>query len=122
MKVAISTDGNAVSAHFGRCPTFTLVEIDDSGNILSKESIDNPGHNPGFLPEFFAGKGVVLEISKVTNPSHPGSKGVTLVIIPQRAYVDFPTQMVITFSGMRKYSNERPKANEFGGMIQTSPL
>ena len=58
MKVAISTDGNAVSAHFGRCPTFTLVEIDDSGNILSKKSIDNPGHNPGFLPEFFAGKGV----------------------------------------------------------------
>ena len=24
MKVAISTDGNAVSAHFGRCPTDSI--------------------------------------------------------------------------------------------------
>lgn len=58
MRVAISTDGNAVSAHFGRCPSFTLVEIDDSGNVISKESLANPGHHPGFLPQFFAEQGV----------------------------------------------------------------
>ena len=57
MKVAISTDSGYVSAHFGRCPEFTVVEIED-GKIVNRETIPNPGHHPGFLPEFFAGKGV----------------------------------------------------------------
>ena len=51
MKIAISTDGNYVSAHFGRCPSFTIAEIQDS-KIIKKELIDNPGHHPGYLPEF----------------------------------------------------------------------
>src|SRR5579863_3726109 len=69
-----------------------------------------------------AGSGVVLLISSVTKPSHSGSKGVTLTIMPQRAYVDFPRQIVNTLRGMRKYSTERPSANELGGTMQTSPL
>src|SRR5262245_22258283 len=68
-----------------------------------------------------AGRGVVFEISRVTNPSHSGSNGVTFVMIPQRAYVDLPTQMVITSRGIRKYSIERPSANELGGITHTSP-
>lgn len=58
MKVAISTDGTSVSMHFGRCPSFTLVDVDEAGNILSKEQIDNPGHHPGLLPQFLSDKGV----------------------------------------------------------------
>ncbi|MDP8266928.1 MAG: NifB/NifX family molybdenum-iron cluster-binding protein [Candidatus Aceula meridiana] len=57
MKIAISTDGDFVSAHFGRCPFFTLVDIKD-GQVVSKEVIDNPGHHPGFLPEFLGQRGV----------------------------------------------------------------
>ncbi len=51
MKIAISTDRDDVSAHFGRCPSFTIVEIED-GKLIKKETIDNPGHHPGFLPQF----------------------------------------------------------------------
>src|ERR1700677_3810541 len=69
-----------------------------------------------------AGRGVVLLISSVTKPSHSGSNGVTFTIIPQRAYVDFPTQRVNTLRGMRKYSTDRASANEFGGTMQTAPL
>src|SRR3954470_5670007 len=68
-----------------------------------------------------AGRGVVFEISSVTKPSHSGSKGVTFVMMPQRAYVDLPTVTVSTSRGMRKYSTERARANEFGGTMQTSP-
>src|SRR5574338_895028 len=68
-----------------------------------------------------AGRGVVLEISSVTKPSHSGSNGVTFVMMPQRAYVDLPTVMVTTSRGIRKYSTERASANEFGGTMQTSP-
>ena len=49
MKIAISTDGGYVSAHFGRCPSFTIMEVEDS-KLVGKEEIDNPGHHPGFLP------------------------------------------------------------------------
>jgi hypothetical protein len=52
MKIAISTDGEYVSAHFGRCPSFTIVDIND-GKVVSREVINNPGHHPGFLPQFF---------------------------------------------------------------------
>ena len=62
MKIAISTDGDVVSSHFGRCPSFTIVELSD-GKIIQKEVLDNPGHHPGFLPEFLQGKGVVQIIA-----------------------------------------------------------
>src|SRR3970282_998059 len=68
-----------------------------------------------------AGRGVVLEISSVTCPSHSGSSGVTLVMMPQRAYVDFPTVMVMTLRGIRKYSTDLASAKEFGGTMQMSP-
>ena len=57
MKIAISTDAGIVSAHFGRCPTFTIAEIKE-GKILKVEEISNPGHHPGFLPNFLAERGV----------------------------------------------------------------
>src|SRR5579871_1211039 len=69
-----------------------------------------------------AGSGVVLLISSVTKPSHSGSNGVTFTMIPQRAYVDLPTQIVSTLRGMRKNSTDRASAKEFGGTMQTSPL
>ncbi|MBA7611487.1 hypothetical protein ES703_18711 [subsurface metagenome] len=57
MKIAISTDTGFVSAHFGRCPTFTIAEIGE-GKILKVEEINNPGHQPAFLPNFLAECGV----------------------------------------------------------------
>jgi predicted Fe-Mo cluster-binding NifX family protein len=57
MRIAISTDGDYVSGHFGRCPSFTIIEI-EGNEIKSKEVIKNPGHHPGFIPEFLHKKGV----------------------------------------------------------------
>ena len=57
MRVAISTDGDFVSAHFGRCPSFTIIDIENN-EITSKETVDNPGHQPGFIPQFLHEKGV----------------------------------------------------------------
>ena len=57
MRIAISTEGDNVSAHFGRCPEFTIVDI-DGGAVTAKETIANPGHHPGFLPQFLHDKGV----------------------------------------------------------------
>ena len=57
MKVAISTDSGHVSAHFGRCPEFTIIEVED-GKIINRETIPNPGHQPGFLPQYFNEMGI----------------------------------------------------------------
>lgn len=57
MRVAISTDQDYVSAHFGRCPSFTIVDF-DKGKITRRIKVANPGHHPGFIPQFLNEKGV----------------------------------------------------------------
>jgi len=71
MKVAISTDQGYVSAHFGRCPSYTIVEIKE-GQVLSKEEIPNPGHQPGFLPQYLSEKGVNCIIAGGMGPRAQG--------------------------------------------------
>ena len=51
MKIAIASEKNYVSGHFGHCEGFTIYDIEDKKNI-SKTFIPNPGHKPGFLPVF----------------------------------------------------------------------
>jgi predicted Fe-Mo cluster-binding NifX family protein len=67
MKIAISTDSGQVSAHFGRCPEFTIVEIEE-GAVKNKEIIPNPGHHPGFLPQFLHDRGVSCIIAGGMGP------------------------------------------------------
>ena len=59
----------------------------------------------------------MLENSKVTCPSQPGSKGVTFTIIPHLAYVDFPKHITKPFLGILKYSTVLANTNELGGII-----
>jgi len=51
LKIAISTEGDFVSSHFGRCPSFTIVDI-EGDKVRKKEVLENPGHRPGFIPQF----------------------------------------------------------------------
>ena len=63
MKIAISTDNGNVSEHFGRCPQFTIADIED-GKVTKKEVIENPGHDSvGSLPKFFHDMGVNVMIA-----------------------------------------------------------
>ena len=67
MKIAVSTDNGSVSAHFGRCAFYTIYDINES-NILDKEELPNPGHEPGFLPQFLSEKGVQCIIAGGMGP------------------------------------------------------
>lgn len=62
MRYAISTEGEFVSAHFGRCPSFTLVDIED-GQAKAQEVVENPGHQPGAIPRFLKEKGVACIVA-----------------------------------------------------------
>ncbi len=57
MKIAVSTDQGYVSAHFGRCQSYTIFEVKE-GQVQSREEVPNPGHQPDFLPDFLSRKGV----------------------------------------------------------------
>lgn len=59
MRIAISTDGKNVSSHFGRCPSFTLIDI-ENGNTVKRLELLNPGHSPGYIPQFLKDKGVQI--------------------------------------------------------------
>ena len=71
MKVAIATEGGYVSAHFGRCPSYTILEIKE-GKILNREEIANPGHQPGFLPQYLEELGVNCIIAGGMGPRAQG--------------------------------------------------
>lgn len=82
MKIAISTDGRTVSAHFGRCPNYTLLDIAD-GKVLTKEEIPNPGHSPGFLPGFLSQRGVKVIVAGGMGPRAQklfGERGIQTII------------------------------------------
>jgi predicted Fe-Mo cluster-binding NifX family protein len=69
IRIAISANDNngiesAVSEHFGRCPYFIIVDVEENA-IQSVQAIDNPyyaNHAPGHVPEFIhrQGAGVML--------------------------------------------------------------
>ncbi|MTI61751.1 MAG: dinitrogenase iron-molybdenum cofactor [Firmicutes bacterium] len=61
-KIAVPTEGDMFAQHFGHCPQFTIVEVDEN-KVLNKEVIDNPGHQPGFLPKFLRDHGVDVIIA-----------------------------------------------------------
>lgn len=55
MKIAVASEGNIVSGHFGHCEGFTMFDVENN-TITNKEFIANPGHRPGFLPVFLKDK------------------------------------------------------------------
>jgi predicted Fe-Mo cluster-binding NifX family protein len=71
VKVAISTDMGYVSAHFGRCASYTIVDIEE-GEVVNREEIPNPGHQPGFLPQYLYDRGVNIIIAGGMGPRAQG--------------------------------------------------
>jgi predicted Fe-Mo cluster-binding NifX family protein len=62
LKVAVASEGKMVTEHFGHCENFNIYET-ENGKIIKSESIPNPGHKPGFLPNFLNDLGVKVIIS-----------------------------------------------------------
>jgi predicted Fe-Mo cluster-binding NifX family protein len=62
MKIAVASEGKMVTGHFGHCEGFAIFETENK-QITRSEFIPNPGHKPGFLPNFLNDKGVNVIIS-----------------------------------------------------------
>lgn len=62
MKIVVAADANMVSGHFGHCKDFIFFET-EGDKIINQTVVGNPGHKPGFLPNFLADKGANVIIS-----------------------------------------------------------
>ena len=59
MRVAVASMNEQVAEHFGLCESFLIYDS------VTKQAyvFPNPGHKPGFLPNFLADKGVEVIIA-----------------------------------------------------------
>jgi Mrp family chromosome partitioning ATPase/predicted Fe-Mo cluster-binding NifX family protein len=62
IKIAVASEKEIVTEHFGHCINFNIFEA-ENGQITKSNSIPNPGHKPGFLPNFLNDMGVNVIIS-----------------------------------------------------------
>lgn len=62
IKIAVASENDKVTEHFGHCVNFNIFEAKDN-EIVTHESVPNPGHRPGFLPVFLNDMGVKVVIS-----------------------------------------------------------
>jgi Mrp family chromosome partitioning ATPase/predicted Fe-Mo cluster-binding NifX family protein len=64
MRIAIPLAEGKLTAHFGHCASFALLDVDmDSKKILKREDVDAPPHQPGLLPPWLAERGVTQIIA-----------------------------------------------------------
>lgn len=62
MKIAVASENQMVCGHFGHCENFQVFTAENN-QIVKNEVIPNPGHKPGFLPNFLHEMGVNVIIS-----------------------------------------------------------
>lgn len=62
IKIAVASEGPMVTEHFGHCVNFNIFEAENN-QITKSGSLPNPGHRPGFLPNYLGDLGVNVIIS-----------------------------------------------------------
>jgi len=62
MKVAVANEQGRISGHFGHCLGFQVYEVEGQ-TIMGNVFLENPGHKPGFLPQFLSEEGINVIIA-----------------------------------------------------------
>lgn len=62
MKIAVASERGMVAEHFGHCESFMVFDVADN-QVVNSETIANPGHKPGFLPNFLNDLGVKVIVA-----------------------------------------------------------
>ena len=61
-RIAVAAEAQNVTGHFGHCEAFLIFDTKND-RIVGQENLPNPGHRPGFLPNYLADHGVQVIIS-----------------------------------------------------------
>jgi len=105
VRYAIPVSGNMVSTHFGHCEHFALIDVDEQRReIVGKELVPSPGHQPGLLPTWLAEVGVSVVIA--------GGMG-------SRAQSLFQQNRIKVIIGVLESDPERVVMNYLNGILAT---
>ena len=64
MRYAIPVSNGRLAAHFGHCEHFAIIDVNEATKeIVNKELVASPGHQPGLLPVWLAEQGVSAVIA-----------------------------------------------------------
>jgi len=105
MRIAIPLAEGKLCMHFGHCERFALIDVDTtSKNIVGREDVVPPPHEPGLLPPWIAERGAKLVIA--------GGMG-------QRAVSLFSEQGITVVVGAPADTPERLVAGYLAGTLKT---
>jgi ATP-binding protein involved in chromosome partitioning len=105
MRIAIPVSEGKLSTHFGHCDRFALIDVNPATKeILKREEIDAPPHEPGLLPSWLAERGTTTIIA--------GGMG-------QRAQALFAEQGINVVIGAPSETPEHLVAEYLAGRLQT---
>jgi len=62
MKFAVPILNNELTAHFGHCEKFAIIETENN-TVIKEEFVNPPVHQPGAYPRFLADNGVDVIIA-----------------------------------------------------------
>lgn len=69
MIIAVPTNGQTLSQHFGRCQSYTFFNVDGETGIIGAEKSEiPPAHQPGVLPAWVADVGGTVVITGGMGP------------------------------------------------------
>jgi ATP-binding protein involved in chromosome partitioning len=104
MKIAIPLADGKLTAHFGHCAQFAIVDVDrESKTIKEQVVLDPPAHEPGVLPAWLAEQGVGVIIA--------GGMG-------QRAQALFTSKNIEVVVGAAADTPEALVSDYLAGMLQ----
>jgi len=64
MRIAIPVTDGKLSAHFGHCQQFAIIDVDpETKQLVDTEMLEPPAHEPGILPKWLSGLCVNLVIA-----------------------------------------------------------
>ena len=64
MRYAVPVTDRMMSTHFGHCQQFAFFNVDEAKKeIVGKEVVASPGHEPGLLPTWLAEQGASVIIA-----------------------------------------------------------
>ncbi|MFA6809185.1 MAG: NifB/NifX family molybdenum-iron cluster-binding protein [Eubacteriales bacterium] len=103
MRVCVASEEGIVSQHFGHASGFVVYEV-ENGKLEYKETLANPGHQPGVIPVFLKDNNIKVIIA--------GGMG-------SRAQELFQENGIEVFVGVEGKSEDLIKSYALGKLVST---
>lgn len=100
MRYAVPVADGRVATHFGHCQQFALFDVDEAKKqIVGRETITSPGHEPGLLPVWLADEGVCVVIASGMGSRAQGLFRQNRIEVVIGALEDDPERVVLDYIG-----------------------